>query len=137
MSLQAQKGTSAENTQLCNTVGWRSPPPPCHEFLLQGVGFLDNDDLEGFGPENYVIYSGLDTATSPVLGVYEVFVSLYVGSSEWWRLTARASGEVVWVEEGSYADVRGTSSSYGTYEYASDTFTYTVAEYDPRCGGVA
>ncbi|CAN0534039.1 unnamed protein product, partial [Scytosiphon promiscuus] len=66
------------------------------------VGFLDNDDTSGFGPENYIIDSGLDPDASQVLGEYQTYVVLYSGdeATETWRLTARVSGEVVWIEEG-------------------------------------
>lgn len=93
-------------------------------MILQDVGFLDNDNTSGFGPENYIIYSGLDPDASQVLGEYGAFVNLFSGSTETWRLTARVSGEVVWMEEGDF-----TSSS------TSDTFTVSLADYDPSCGG--
>lgn len=95
--------------------------------ILQAVGFLDTDDTSGFGPENYIIDSGLDPTTSEVLGEYGVYVQLFSGSAdtETWRLTARVSGEVAWIEEGDFA-----SSS------TSDTFTVSLTDYDPGCGGI-
>ncbi|CAM9794094.1 unnamed protein product [Ectocarpus sp. 12 AP-2014] len=92
------------------------------------VGFLDNDDTFGFGPENYIIDSGLDPAASQVLGEYETYVKLYSGdaATETWRLTARVSGEVAWIEEGDF--ISSTQS---------DTFVVSLSDYDPTCGGVA
>ncbi|CAM9855150.1 unnamed protein product, partial [Scytosiphon promiscuus] len=91
------------------------------------VGFLDNDDTSGFGPENYIIDSGLDPDASQVLGEYQTYVVLYSGdeATETWRLTARVSGEVVWIEEGDF-----TSSTQ------SDTFAVSLTDYDATCGGL-
>ncbi|CAN0246475.1 unnamed protein product [Pylaiella littoralis] len=93
------------------------------------VGFLDNDDMSGFGPENYIIDSGLDPVASQVLGEYEASVKLYSGdvdaATETWRLTARVSGEVAWMEEGDFIS-----------SYTSDTFTVSLTDYDSSCGGV-
>ncbi|CAN0388087.1 unnamed protein product [Pylaiella littoralis] len=90
------------------------------------VGFLDNDDRSGFGPENYIIDSGLDPATDQVLGEYQAYVDLYRGdqATETWRLTSRVAGEVSWTEEGNF-----TSST------TSDTFTVSLADYNASCGG--
>ncbi|CAM9596146.1 unnamed protein product, partial [Hapterophycus canaliculatus] len=92
------------------------------------VGFLDNDDRSGFGPENYIIDSGLDPGTSQVLGEYQASVRLFSGdrATETWRLTARVSGEVAWAEEGDF--IAATTS---------DTFTVSLSDYDASCGGIA
>ncbi|CAM9558793.1 unnamed protein product, partial [Ectocarpus sp. 13 AM-2016] len=92
------------------------------------VGFLDNDDTGGFGPENYILDSRLDPGISQVMGEYQTYVELFRGdaATETWRLTARVSGEVVWTEEGDF-----TSST------TSDTFTVSLTDYDASCGGIA
>lgn len=92
-------------------------------LILQDVGTLDNDDVSGFGPENYVVSSGLDTEDSPVLGDYVAYVNLYSGSDVSWRLTARVSGDVVWIEEGDLASSSDNSAD----------FTVSLAEYTPGC----
>eukprot|EP00752_Nemacystus_decipiens_P012284 g10890.t1 len=94
---------------------------------LGDVGFLDNDDTVGFGPENYIINGGLDPDASQVLGTYQTYVNLYSGdmATETWRLTARVSGEVAWIEEGDF-----TSSTQ------SDTFVVSLTDYDATCGGI-
>ena len=45
--------------------------------MLQDLGNLDNDDTSGFGPENYMLFGGLDHGASPVLGDYVARVNLY------------------------------------------------------------
>ncbi len=108
-------------------------------LILQDVGTLDNDDMAGYGPENYVLSSGLDTGVSPVLGDYIASVNLYSnwnwnlssgsgvnlssGSGVSWRLTARVSGDVVWVEEGDLASSGDSSAD----------FTVSLTEYAPGC----
>lgn len=107
-----------------------TPAPPHNPgfVIAQDVGFLDNDDTFGFGPENYIIDSGLDPVASQVLGEYQTWVDLFRGdqATETWRLTARVSGQVAWTEEGDF-----TSST------VSDTFTVSLTEYDGSCGGIA
>lgn len=74
--------------------------------LSQDVGYLDDDNTEGFGPETYVVYGGLGDA---VLGEYQTQVLLFRASVDTaWTLTARSEGDVLWVEEGMFT---GTSSS--------------------------
>ncbi|CAM9615249.1 unnamed protein product [Ectocarpus sp. 6 AP-2014] len=91
------------------------------------VGFLNRDDFSGFGPESYIVDSALDPAASQVLGEYQTYVRFSSGdaATETWRLTARVSGEVVWIEEGDFI-----SSAQ------SDTFAVSLSDYDPTCGGV-
>eukprot|EP00752_Nemacystus_decipiens_P002676 g2502.t3 len=92
------------------------------------VGSLDVDDVDGFGPENYILRSELDPTV--VLGEFEVFVVLFNRHSATppvtWRLTARVSGEVAWVMEG---DLSNNSEQ-------SATFALSLSDYDPRCGAV-
>ncbi|CAN0308354.1 unnamed protein product, partial [Ectocarpus sp. 6 AP-2014] len=96
---------------------------------LGDVGTLDNDDVDGYGPENYVLYSGLDTGVSSVLGDYVAYVNLFSyvnlssGSGVSWRLTARVSGDVVWIEEGDLASSGDSSAD----------FTVSLTEYAPGC----
>lgn len=92
------------------------------------MGFLDNDDRYGSGPENYIINSGLDPIATQVTGEYQTFAKLHRGNqeTETWRLTARVSGGVAWTEEGDF-----TSSTQ------SDTFTVSLTDYDASCGGIA
>eukprot|EP00903_Cladosiphon_okamuranus_P014055 g13064.t1 len=91
------------------------------------VGFLDNDDSYGFGPENYIIDGGLNPETSQVLGEYTAYAVLFSGdeATETWRLTARVSGEVAWIEEGDFTSSRET-----------DGFVVSLADYDATCGGL-
>lgn len=91
---------------------------------FQLVGFLDNDNTQGFGPENYILYRGLDPTTTNVLGDYQVFVKLFSGFTETWRLTARISGVVVLEEEGNFLT-----------SHVSPVFNVTLGEYNANCGG--
>lgn len=97
--------------------------PHILQSSTQEVGSLDNDDVSGFGPENYIIYSDLDADASPVLGDYEFSVRLFRGTTETWRITVRMAGEVVAVEEGDFAT-----------SVVSDVFTVSLSDYDPSCG---
>lgn len=93
--------------------------------ILQGVGFLQNIDGDGFGPENYIVYSGLDPDTSQVLGEYQAQVVariFSIASPPVWRLTVRVSGQVAWVHE---SDVT----------FNGETFAVPLTDYDPSCGG--
>lgn len=55
-----------------------------------------------------MIYSGLDTDVSQVLGEYQAHARLHSGyATETWRLTARVSREVAWVEQGHFHRVSG------------------------------
>ena len=99
------------------------PPSSCSR-RHKGVGFLEDDDTGGFGPETYIILSDLDPDSSSVLGQYQAQARLYEGFTESWNLTARIFGEVVWVEQGDFA----TSS-------ATDLFSVSLTDYDPICGG--
>lgn len=78
---------------------------------LQDVGYLDNDNTDGFGPENYVVYNGLSEEAA--LGEYSIQVRLassFIDTT--WTLTASINDDIVWVEEGDFA--ASTSSSRTT-----------------------
>lgn len=109
---------------ICDTTS-PIPQTTTRRLILQDVGTLDNDDTSGFGPENYVVSSGLDTGVSPVLGDYVAHVELFRGSDVSWRLTARVLGDVVWIEEGDFAPPFNI--------YRSADFTVSLTEYAPGC----
>lgn len=96
----------------------------------QNVGYLDNDNAEGFGPENYIVYSGLDVAEDAVLGEYAVQVYRpFVSTDTNWTLTTRVNGEVVWIETGRFGDGISDDSS-SPYDYRTDLFYFSLTEYD-------
>lgn len=64
------------------------------------MGFLDNDNTSGFGPETYMVYNGLNIEDDTVLGDYIARVSRFSSETDTaWTLTTRIHGEIVWVEE--------------------------------------
>ncbi|CAN0038382.1 unnamed protein product, partial [Scytosiphon promiscuus] len=91
------------------------------------IVFYANPSGVSIATINYIIDGGLDPTTSEVLGEYAVSAQLFRGfaATETWRLTARVSGEVAWVEEGGFA----TSST-------TDTFIVSLTDYDASCGVV-
>lgn len=110
----------------------------------QDVGYLDNDDTEGFGPENYIMFNGL--SEDAAIGEYIVQVRLsssYVETT--WTLTARINDDIVWVEEGDFAPdsfpastrddssrrrrLSTTSSTIDNPRIASEVFTVTLGSY--------
>lgn len=98
------------------------------DALGQDVGYLDNDNTSGFGPENYIVYSGLNLAEDAVLGDYVARASLfYTQTDTAWTLTASVNGVVEWVEEGIF---EALSANFGGEE-TSDPYTVTVDSYGP------
>ncbi|CAM9491199.1 unnamed protein product, partial [Ectocarpus sp. 12 AP-2014] len=91
-----------------------------------GVGVFQ-DNWAGSSPaaERYILYSGLDVDASQVLGEYKGRKFLPFLPSETpptWRITARASGEIVYM--------------YEEEQVQSDVVEFTVllTDYDPSCG---
>lgn len=125
-----------------------------------GGGYTAGNPDTGFTSsfEEYVVFSGL--SGDAMLGEYRVFARRdYAPSANGWTLTAYVAGEVVWVEEGllegssttmqddddSSTTVEGAnarrlftddySSTYTSYSSSyrpqTETFTLTLASYDP------
>lgn len=57
-----------------------------------------------------------------VIGEYQAQARVYNGPAESWRLTARTLGEVVWIEEGDFANSSITQ-----------WFNVSLTDYDPIC----
>lgn len=110
---------------------------------MQDVGYLDNDNTDGFGPENYIVYNGL--SEDAALGEYTIQVRLASSFIETaWTLTASINDDIVWVEEGGFAastsslsttddDSRRRRLSSFTFDddinTASEVFTVTLDSY--------
>ncbi|CAN0051518.1 unnamed protein product [Ectocarpus fasciculatus] len=91
-----------------------------------GVGVFQ-DNWAGSSPtaKRYILYSGLDVDTNQVLGEYKGAKFLPFLDSETpptWRITARVSGEIVYM--------------YQEEQVQSDIVEFTVllTDYDPSCG---
>lgn len=98
-------------------------------MIWQDVGFIDIDNRTGLGPENFMVYSGLNIEDDAVLGDYIARVSLFFTEMDTtWTLTARIHDEVIWVEEGSF---EALSANFGG-EAVSDPYTVTVDSYGPE-----
>lgn len=96
----------------------------------QDVGYLiSNYDVE-FGPDVYVLSSGLNVDEHAVLGDYVAQADLYYAHNgdAAWTMTARINDEIQWVEEGVF---EGMSYNYGGGGGSSDLFTVTLASYEP------
>ena len=88
--------------------------------LYQVVGYVDVDDLDGFGPEIYRLYNGLSVDEQNVVGEYRAMIWGDSGVSTTWTLTARVAGEVVWVETGVLPDGD---------ELTTELFSLTIDDY--------
>lgn len=100
------------------------------------MGYLDNDNTYGYGPENYVVYSGLDSAKDAVLGEYSAKVFFgYAEKDTKWTLTARVDNNVVWVKEGEMESTynEGESNSFDDdfdpSKFESEVFTIVLDSY--------